>query len=119
MGQLCVYVDQHSVGGGSLAAVAGHRIAVVEMRMFVDIEMGAPPGVLPNLEVTVGVDLFDGSELAVGNVLVAARRGEMHAVTGRKVAFRFPGDTHSVQPVRVIGEMTNPPLPTDRTVGGS
>ena len=28
-----VDVDQHAVGGLSLAAVAGHRVAVIEMRI--------------------------------------------------------------------------------------
>ena len=81
MGQFDVHMHEYPVGGGSLADVAGHSIAVIEMGMFVDIEPRVPPGVQSNLKISLRVDLFDGSELAIGNVLIPVRRGELHAVT--------------------------------------
>ena len=42
MGLLGVHVHWHAIGGGSLAAMAGDSLAVVEMGMFVDIEMRVP-----------------------------------------------------------------------------
>ena len=39
---LRVHVHEHAVGGLSLAAVARHCIAVVEMRILFDVERDAP-----------------------------------------------------------------------------
>ena len=36
---LRVHMDQHTVGGLALAAVARHRIAVIQMRMLLDVEL--------------------------------------------------------------------------------
>ena len=82
VGLFGVHVHQHAVGGGSLAAVAGDGIAVIDMRVLPDVELHFLAGVQPDLEISFRVDLLDGSELAVGNVLVPVRRGELHAVTG-------------------------------------
>jgi hypothetical protein len=70
------------VGDGSLAAVARDAIAIVDMRLLPDVELRVPPGVPAYVKISLRVDLLDGSELAVGNPLVPARRGELHAVTG-------------------------------------
>jgi hypothetical protein len=82
VGLFGVHVHQHAVGGGSLAAVAGDGIAVVDMRMVSDVELDILAGVQPNLKISFGVNLLDGSELAVRNMLLPVRRGELHAVTG-------------------------------------
>jgi hypothetical protein len=39
--------------------VAGDGMAVVEMRMFVGVEMRVPTGVQPNLEISLRVDTGD------------------------------------------------------------
>jgi hypothetical protein len=39
---LCVYVNEYAVGGLSLAAVARHSIAVVEMPILFDVECDGP-----------------------------------------------------------------------------
>jgi hypothetical protein len=80
-------------------------IAVIDMRVLVNVEMRSPPGIQPDLKISLRVDLFDGSELAISKALVPVRRGELHAVTSRKDPFRLPANTHPVQPVRVVGEM--------------
>jgi len=50
--------------------------------MVVDTEMRVLPRVQPNFKISLRVNLFDGSELAVGNMLARIRCGELHAVTG-------------------------------------
>jgi hypothetical protein len=37
-----VHVDQHSVGGLPLAAVAGHCVTIVTVRVLVDVESNFP-----------------------------------------------------------------------------
>ena len=105
MGLLGVHVYEHAVGGGPLAAMAGDGIAVIDMRVLPDVELHFLAGVQPNLKVAFGVNLLDCSELPVGNVLIPVRRGELHAITCRKVSFRFPVNTYAVQSVRVVGKL--------------
>ena len=99
----CTPVHAHAVGGGSLAAVAGDSIAVINMWVLPDVELYFLTGVQSNLKTSLGVDLLDGSELAIGNVFLPVRRGELQAVAGCEVAFRFPVNAHTVEPVRVPG----------------
>ena len=88
MGLFGVHVHQHAVGGSSLAAMAGDGIAVVEMRMFVEVEMHFPPGVQPNLKISFGVGLFHSSELAIGNMLSPVGSSKLHTVARGDFAFR-------------------------------
>jgi hypothetical protein len=74
VGLFGVHVHQHTIGGGSQAAVAGDGIAVIDMRVLADVEMHILTGVQPNLDISFHVDLLDGSELAV----------ESHAQTEKK-----------------------------------
>ncbi len=105
VGLLGIHVHQNAIGGGSLAAVAGDGIAVVEMRMLADIELYVPSVVQSNLKIPLRVDLFDGPELAVGNPLVPVRRGELHAVAGWEFAPRFQVGTHAMQPAWIVSEL--------------
>ena len=82
MGLFGVHVHQHPVGGGSLAAVAGDGIAVFDVRVLPGVELHFLPGIEPNFEISFGVDLLGGSELAIGNVLLAGGRGKLHSVAG-------------------------------------
>ncbi|MGO8786117.1 MAG: hypothetical protein ACLQVL_01870 [Terriglobia bacterium] len=75
-------MHQHTVGGGSLTAVAGDGVAVIDVRVLPDVELYFLAGVQPNLEISFRADLLDGPELTVGNVLIPARRDELHAVAG-------------------------------------
>src|ERR1035437_1591963 len=78
--QLGVHVNQDAVGSLSLAGVAGHGIAMVEMRMFVRIEFDCAATVHFQAQPPVFVDALDGSQLAVRNFQFAGRRGELDAV---------------------------------------
>jgi len=40
-GVLGVHVHQHPVGGGFLAAVAGNCIAIIDVRVILDVELHA------------------------------------------------------------------------------
>ena len=46
---LGVHVNQNAVGGCALAAVAGDRIAVIEMRMVSEVQIDLAPRVQSNL----------------------------------------------------------------------
>jgi len=52
VGLFSVHVHQHAVGGGSLAAVAGDGISVIDMRVFPDVELHIPVGVQADLEIS-------------------------------------------------------------------
>ena len=56
---VCVHVDQNSVRGLSLAAVAGHCVSVVKMRMLADIESNFATRVHSDFEIAGMADLFE------------------------------------------------------------
>src|SRR5208283_2899180 len=78
--QFSVHVNQDTVGSLSLAGVAGHGIAMIEMRMLVRIELNHTPTVDLQAQPPVSVDALDGSQLAVCNSEVVGRCGELDAV---------------------------------------
>jgi hypothetical protein len=49
VGVLGIHMNQDSVGGGALTAVAGDSIAVVEMRMVAEVQIDLAPGVETDL----------------------------------------------------------------------
>jgi hypothetical protein len=63
------------------------------------------PGVQADLQVAVGVDLFNGPELAIGDVLVFVRCGELDAVSGGKFPLGFALDVHALQAARIVGDL--------------
>jgi hypothetical protein len=65
---VCVHVNQNSVRGLSLAAVAGDGVSVVEMRMLADIESNFATGVHPDFEIAGLADSFDSAEFSVSNL---------------------------------------------------
>src|SRR5450755_1865300 len=79
--QLGVHMNQDTVGSLSLAGVAGHGIAMVEMRMLGRVEFNVAATVHPQAQTPVFVDAFDGAHLAVRNSEVIGRRRELDAVS--------------------------------------
>ncbi len=73
-------MDEHAVSSLPLAAVARHRIAVVEMRILSNVERDRATRVQTNLEVATSLDLLDSAQLTVGDMLVSIRSGELYAV---------------------------------------
>jgi hypothetical protein len=67
---LSVHVDWHSIRGLALAAVAGHSVTIVNMRVLVDVESDFQARVHPDFEVVLGVDVFDSAEITISNLAV-------------------------------------------------
>src|SRR5208282_2661699 len=78
--QFGVHVNQDTVGSLSLAGVAGHGIAMIEMRMLVRIEFNHTPTVDLQAQPPVSVDALDGPQLAVRNSEGVGRCSELNAV---------------------------------------
>src|SRR5580704_9399810 len=60
-----VHMYQDAVSRLSLAAVARHRVAVVEMGMVVDAEREPPTRIEPESQMAMSVYVLNGSELAI------------------------------------------------------
>src|SRR6266478_3046763 len=97
-----VDMDEHAVGGLSLAAVARYRVAVVEMRMLFHVERNTASGVHAELQVSARVHLLDGPQFAVRNVLLSVRRCELHAVASAERTLRLSIESHTMQPARIV-----------------
>ena len=63
-----IHVNQDAFGSLSLAAVARHRVTVIEMGMLADVERNRTARVYVDLDLAGNVDFFDGAKLAIGNV---------------------------------------------------
>ena len=74
--QLCISVDQHPVGGLSLAGMTRDRVAMIEVRMLRRIEFDLAASVHLQTHPPILADAFDGSQLAVGQLQVGRGRGE-------------------------------------------
>ena len=66
-------MNENAVGGLALAAVACHRVTIVQMRHLPHIELDLPPRVQLQFQIAAVVDLFDCSQLAVGEFLLVRR----------------------------------------------
>src|SRR5260221_14461220 len=84
-----IHVQEHAICGLPLAAVTGHGIAVVEMSVCFEGERHRSTGIEPDSKLPVGVDMLEGTELAIRHVPCAERGRELHAVTSRKCALRL------------------------------
>ena len=79
-----VRVDQDAVGGLTLAAVAGNGVAIVQMRVFSHINsIHLPESVRTVISLSL-LESYNGSKLAVGNVQIFGRSGELDTVTLRR-----------------------------------
>jgi hypothetical protein len=61
-------MNQYLLGGLPLAAVAGHSVSVVKMRMLADVESNLAAGIHLNSKVTLRVDLFDSAKITISNL---------------------------------------------------
>jgi hypothetical protein len=62
---ICVHVDQHPLRGLSLAAVAGHCVSMVEVRVLSDVESNLAARVQADTKVTLRADSLDSAEFSV------------------------------------------------------
>src|SRR5713226_6594483 len=65
---LQVHVDEYTVGRLPLAAMTGHRIALIQVWMRLNVEGGATAGIEPHVQLTRCVDLLNGPELTIRHV---------------------------------------------------
>jgi hypothetical protein len=72
-------MNQNSVRGLPLAAVAGDGVSVVEMWMLADIESNFATGVHPDFEIARLADSFDSAEFSVSNLEFPRRGRELNA----------------------------------------
>ena len=61
-------MNENAVGGLSLAAVAGDRVAMIDVRPFIDVKLDPASGVRADSDFATVVDLLDGAKLAIGDM---------------------------------------------------
>ena len=98
-------MNEHAVSGLSLAAVACYRIAVVEVRIFSDVERNGAACVEADSQIAAWVDFLDCAKLAVGDVLLSIRRGKLYAVALREAALCLAVECHALQTARIVTEL--------------
>jgi hypothetical protein len=122
-GPVRVDVYEDPIGGLALTAVAGDRIAVVEMKRPVGPEGDRAPRVEAQLHLPDGIgrvnalcpsaaacvggeafDPFDGPEFAIRDMAVWIGRGELDPVADGEGAVRFSIDRDAVQTAGIVGE---------------
>ena len=84
-------MDEHAISCLPLAAVARHRIAVVEMPILSNVESDGATGVETDSEVASLLDLFDCAQFTVGDMLLSIRCGELYAVAFTETRAPPPG----------------------------
>src|SRR5208337_5608385 len=96
---------QDTVGSLSLAGVAGHGIAVIEMGMLERIELDRAATVHLQAQPPVFVNAVDGPQLAVRNFEFVGRRGELNAVARRETPHLLPEDRDSLLSAWIVGSL--------------
>ena len=71
-------MDSHSIRGLALAAVAGHCVTIVNLRVLADVEWDFQARVHPDFEVALRVDVFDSAEITMSNLQFVSWRGELN-----------------------------------------
>lgn len=95
MSLLGVHVDEDTVGGLALAAMAGDGVAVIDMRPLVDVELDSPSRISADSDVATIVDLLDSPKLAIGHMKFFRWRSELHAVACTERALFLAVDGHA------------------------
>ena len=82
-------MNQHTVGGLSLAGITRHSIAVIEMRMLARIEFDRAASIHLKTQppVVVLADALHRAQLSVRQLQPARGRGKLHAVSDGKHPF--------------------------------
>ena len=80
-------VDENTLGGEALGAVARDGVAVVEMAMLAGVEFDLAVVVESGGETTIGVNLLDDGEVAIGNAERSVGRGELDAIAYGELVF--------------------------------
>jgi len=91
--------------GLALAAVAGHRITVIEMWMLPRVELNLAPRVRAKFNIAVTLDPLDGRQFAVSEFLFVVRSRELHAVALRELALAVAVYRYTLQAARIIAQL--------------
>jgi hypothetical protein len=78
----------------ALAAVAGHCVTIVNMRVLADVESDFQARVHPDFEVALRVDVFDSAEITISNLQFVSWRGELNPL----LAWRRSGALSAAAP---------------------
>ena len=98
-------MDDDTVNGLPLARVAGHGVAVVEVRVLAEVEVDGFPGFQAKAKVSAGIDLFNVPKLSVGDVLILERRRELDSVALGKLPLFPVIDVDPLEPLRIVGDL--------------
>ena len=99
----CVGVNENAFGGEPLRAVTGNGIAVVEMTMLDGVKFDLAAVVEACRKPTVGMDGFDGREVAIGDAKRFVWGCELNAVAYGELTFDFLIDADAGESAGIIG----------------
>lgn len=95
-------MNENTLGGESLGAVAGDGIAVIEVAMLSGVELDLSTVVQAGREAAIGMDRFDDGEVAIGDAERLIRRSELNAVTGGEFSVCLLIDADACEAARVV-----------------
>ena len=98
-----ISVDENTLGGQALGAMARDGVAVVEMAMLTGVEFDLAVVIKEGGETTIRMDRLDDSEVAIGNAERFVRRGELDSIAYREVVFGLSVNTDTGESARIIG----------------
>src|SRR5208282_3709897 len=96
-------VNEDAFGGEALGAMTGDGIAVVEMTMLAGVEFDLAVIVEACRDPTIGMDLLNGGEVAIGNAERFVGRGELNAVAYGQLAFDLSIDADACETAGIVG----------------
>ena len=105
-----IHVDKHSIRRESLAGVAGHGVAVVEIAHLPGVKGDGFSAVHLDRDLKAVLlfgrrrDVLDCAKVAVGHSKFLVGHGELEAVAHGNIAIDLSVDRDSFQPLRVIGD---------------
>lgn len=97
-------VNENALGGESLGAMTGDRVAVVEMPMLANIEFDLPVIVKTNADAAISRNGLDHGKIAVGDTDLLVGSGELDAVADRELVRDFAVDADTGKAARIVGD---------------
>src|SRR5262245_21960679 len=95
-------MNQHTIRGLSLARVAGHCVAVVQMRVPIGIDLERAAGIHVQTYSSSVVNASDHPQFAVCNFQVGSRLGELNAVANRESSCLLAEDRDAPLSARIV-----------------
>src|ERR1700685_1425638 len=96
-------VNQHAFGGETLRAVASYCIAVVKVATRVRVELDLAVVVEGGRDLPIGLNRFDGGEVAIGYAKRSVGCGELDAIAYGEFAFDLLVDADSREAPGIVG----------------